>query len=498
MYKVCLVDDEVKNYQLFEKMVDWESRGFQIVGTAADGIEALQMYENLRPDLIFMDIQLPLMDGLECIRCIREEDKQVQIVIVSAYGDFAYAQKAIRYGVQDFLLKPVSRLMLNQLVDKMKKTLDERGSKRKKENYYENETAEALKSFLETGSRGNLEDVPCLCRIMFDTEKKEKPDREVIDRMLEVSGEKESVQAVVQANNSVYIIWNQSDRMQKALPGIGRFMEENLYRAECYPWKVDENSLTTEEFLEKIQNAENYGFYDSRGGVYDLEQIPFHEGELDMAKLDRIILKAMAETNPGIILDFIDKAFEEAAKNMLNPKILKNFSLDVLVKIKFCLKRFDAKESFSILRNVKTDRIYRSCTWEALKYYVTEKIQATFDSMDMQINQLGRGGSVVLKANALAELSYIDQGFSVQSVADSIGISKNYFISLYKERTGTGFWEYVTKLRMEKAKEILLFTNETIGAAASMTGYESEYYFSRKFKEYTGESPRQFRKNHSF
>lgn len=126
MYKVCFVDDEIINYQLFEKLVPWEEKGFQIVGTAADGQEALQMYERLQPDLIFMDIQLPLLDGLECVRCIREENQDVQIVIVSAYSDFSYAQKAIRYGVQDFLLKPVSRMMLNQQVDKIKKTLDSR------------------------------------------------------------------------------------------------------------------------------------------------------------------------------------------------------------------------------------------------------------------------------------------------------------------------------------------------------------------------------------
>lgn len=138
MYKVCFVDDEIINYQLFEKLVPWEEKGFQIVGTAADGQEALQMYERLQPDLIFMDIQLPLLDGLECVRCIREENQDVQIVIVSAYSDFSYAQKAIRYGVQDFLLKPVSRMMLNQQVDKIKKTLDSRCRQETPRDLYSN------------------------------------------------------------------------------------------------------------------------------------------------------------------------------------------------------------------------------------------------------------------------------------------------------------------------------------------------------------------------
>lgn len=497
MYKVCLVDDEVKNYQLFEKLVDWESRGFEIVGTAADGVEALQMYENLKPDLIFMDIQLPLMDGLECIRCIREEDKQVQIVIVSAYGDFAYAQKAIRYGVQDFLLKPVSRLMLNQLVEKMKRTLDERAGGMKKEDYYENETADLLRSFLENNRQEKFPDAPCLCRILISSSKKGRPDREWIDEMLETAGEKPSVKAVVQKGDSIYIIWSQENRMHKSLTGIPGFLEEHAYRAEFYPWEAGRSSLTLAEFLTRVQEAENYGFYERRGGIYNLEELPFSEGELDTAEFDKIILTSLAETNPKPVLEFVVRSFREAEENHLYPKTLKNFALDVLLKIKFCLKRFDSVESFSILRNVRTDSIYQVYTEEDLKTYLTQKITQTFESLDIQTCQTGKGGSVVLKANALAELFYTEQDFSVQSAADRIGISKNYFISLYKERTGMGFWEYVVKLRMEKAKEILLFTDNTVAAAAAMVGYDSEYYFSRKFKEYTQMSPKQFRKNHN-
>lgn len=497
MYKVCLVDDEVKNYRLFEKLVDWESRGFEIVGTAADGIEALQMYENLRPDLIFMDIQLPLMDGLECIRCIREEDKQVQIVIVSAYGDFAYAQKAIRYGVQDFLLKPVSRLMLNQLVDKMKKTLDEKAGGMKRADYYENELTEALRAFLEDSAQRSAPDVPCLCRIFIENCDGQRPDRESIDEMLEASGEKQSVQAVVHWDNSVYIMWTQSSRMHDALEGMCRFWKKGQYRAELYPWDADENNLNLTDFLKKALETENYGFYDTECIIYNLETCPFIQREIDTRELDGIILRSLVGISPEQIREYVEKVFAEAERERLNPKVLKNFALDVLLKIKFCLKKFDAIESFPIMRNVRTEKIYQARSKEALKLYVTEKIQETFENLNLQAHQAGKNGSVVLKANALAELLYTDQGFSVQSAADHIGISKNYFISLYKERTGTGFWEYVVKLRMEKAKELLLFTDNTVGAVASMVGYDSEYYFSRKFKEYAQMSPKQFQKNHS-
>lgn len=499
MYKVCLVDDEVKNYRLFEKLVDWKNRGFEIVGTAADGVEALQMYENLRPDLIFMDIQLPLMDGLECIRCIREEDKQVQIVIVSAYGDFSYAQKAIRYGVQDFLLKPVSRLMINQLMDKMKKTLDERKSGSKKADYYDNEMAEGLRRFLEDGIAENLPEISCLCRILFTEYPGGRPNREFIDTLLEETKDKQSVQAVVQTEDSVYIIWSQGGRMHTAVESMQSFLTKSRYGAEFYPWVREGDSRTAADFLICIFGEENYGFYENekKNPVYDFRELPYTEGEIETGGFDSILLKAMAETNAEPILSFVNEAFAYAERKRLNPKILKNFTLDVLLKIKFCMKRFDFDGSFAMMRNVRTERIYKVYSQETLKDFLTDKITETFDSLDVQGYQTGKGGSLVLKANALAELSYTKQDFSVQSAADGIGISKNYFISLYKEHTGMGYWEYVTKLRMEKAKEILLFTDAAVGETASLVGYDSEYYFSRKFKEYTGMSPKQFQKSNS-
>ena len=113
MYKVCFADDEIMNHQ--EKLVDWEKYGFEIV----DGVEALQLYEEQKPDLFLIDIKMPCMDGLECAKLIREADS-IKIVIVSAYSEFTYAQKAIQYGVQDFVVKPISRIVLNNLVEKIR------------------------------------------------------------------------------------------------------------------------------------------------------------------------------------------------------------------------------------------------------------------------------------------------------------------------------------------------------------------------------------------
>lgn len=384
MYKVLLVDDEPINYQLFEKLVPWEEKGFQIVGTASDGLTALKQYEELSPDLIFMDIQMPLMDGLECVQNIRSADEKVQIVIVSAYGDFSYAQKAIRYGVQDFLLKPVSRLVLNQLVDKMKGILD----------------------------RGR---------------------------------ESESKETMISA-----------DQFYQASDGA---------------------------FFEELQ--EKCRIYKAGSGQQD-QSTP--------VDLPSLIRRAVLEHSEEMVSSYLAGIFLQAYEEKKTPELLKEEAFDLLIQIKFVLKQLEKQDSFSILRNIRSDSLDRIDSVEDTYRWMEDRIHQTFE----EIREIcfGSGRRLVLRTNALVLENYQDSSFSVQNAADYNGVSKNYFTALYKEQAGIGFWEYVTRIRIEKARELLLSTDELVSTVSQLVGYESEYHFSRKFKEYTGESPNQYRRSH--
>lgn len=99
--------------------------GFEIAGTATDGLEAIALVDSVQPDLLLLDIHMPLMDGLECLRLIREKNPSVIIVIISAYEEFSYAKTAIRYGVTDYIIKPVGRAQLNETIKRIRLLLDE-------------------------------------------------------------------------------------------------------------------------------------------------------------------------------------------------------------------------------------------------------------------------------------------------------------------------------------------------------------------------------------
>ena len=126
MYKVCFADDEILDFQLLERLVDWNAMGFEIAGTATDGLEALALVDSVNPDLLFLDIHMPIMNGLECMKRIRERNQSVIIVIISAYEEFSYAKTAIQYGVTDYIIKPVGRAQLNETVKKIRLLLDEK------------------------------------------------------------------------------------------------------------------------------------------------------------------------------------------------------------------------------------------------------------------------------------------------------------------------------------------------------------------------------------
>lgn len=109
MYRVMIIDDERALRNLLKASVDWESLGFEIVGEAGSGIEAINTIDRFQPDLIFVDIQMPFMDGIEFSRLALERYEHIKIIILTAFDEFEYARKCIGMGITDYLLKPIVR-----------------------------------------------------------------------------------------------------------------------------------------------------------------------------------------------------------------------------------------------------------------------------------------------------------------------------------------------------------------------------------------------------
>ena len=146
MLKVLIADDERKVCQLIEKLIDWQALDMQVTATAENGIEALERIKEHHPDIVITDIRMPGYDGLDLIRLGQEINPRMEFIIISGYRHFEYAQTAIRYGVNAYILKPIKK-------DELTGTLKKLGSKLQKETLqlsYEEQIRQTLKTYEET------------------------------------------------------------------------------------------------------------------------------------------------------------------------------------------------------------------------------------------------------------------------------------------------------------------------------------------------------------
>lgn len=126
MYTVLMVDDEEDIRKALISAVDWQELGFEIVGEASNGVEALELVEQLDPDLLVSDIKMPLVGGIELARAVRELRPNVQIVFLSGYDHFKFAKEAIRYNILEYLLKPLSPKQIVEEFKNIKNKMDEK------------------------------------------------------------------------------------------------------------------------------------------------------------------------------------------------------------------------------------------------------------------------------------------------------------------------------------------------------------------------------------
>ncbi len=124
MYRVMIIDDEVKIKKLLKLTIKWEMLGFEVVGEASSGIEAINIIDELNPDVLFVDIRMPFMDGIEFAKLAIERYPYLKIVMLTAFNDFDYARECIGIGVAKYLLKPINKTEINDALIHIKKELD--------------------------------------------------------------------------------------------------------------------------------------------------------------------------------------------------------------------------------------------------------------------------------------------------------------------------------------------------------------------------------------
>ena len=121
-YKVLLVDDEEEAIEAIRLKLEWETLGFEVIGSANNGVKALELVERLQPDVVITDIKMPYMDGLELARALNEDYQNIHIIIFTGFDEFEYAKEAVHLEIEEYMLKPINSQELSECLKRLKKT----------------------------------------------------------------------------------------------------------------------------------------------------------------------------------------------------------------------------------------------------------------------------------------------------------------------------------------------------------------------------------------
>lgn len=460
MLKVFLVEDETVIREGLRDRIPWEQYGYRFVGEAADGEVALPLIRKTRPDVLITDIKMPFMDGLSLSRIVREEFPKTKILIISGYDDFEYAREAISIGVDQYILKPVTRMSLRKVQQEK-----ENGSEREM-NTFVHLQEEILQYFLRFPQyilfRWNVNCYGVL--VKCDAEEMEDYTQRAIAQ-IQMNCESQN------ANADWYVV-------------VGTPVERLSMLKECYD-RV--NHYGAYRFLYPQMHVLSEETLKSYLPAQDDTRI----AEVDATKMSpEIISEFLAKGSSKEVYNFVE-SYLQSISEVIHSVIFRDY---VVLNIRFTAIAFMerngvTKEEFlahigkyGTNVHVQQDEVFE---------YFLSILQTAIDLRDEQNTNLS--SKTLKKALAYIDEHYTSENLSLGTVACEVQVGANYLSSVFSQNMQKTFTEYISEKRMEKAKKLLKSTELPTSEIAAQVGYKDPHYFSFVFKKTQGCSPREYR-----
>lgn len=543
MLKIFLAEDEVIVRETIKRMIPWEELGFELVGEAADGEMALPLLIRQKPDLLITDIKMPFMDGLTLAKLAKKELPELKIVILSGYDDFNYAKQAISIGVEEYLLKPITK---NALIERLSEIRSRYEHEKTQKEYYE-KFQRKMQVYEKNSNRDFFEALVCGSMDMMEVYKK---------------AEKLGLDIVAEAYNILIFTMNSEEDFSGQKEGYSEWEAESLemledffsdntsamlFRCNIFSYGVlikgqketiDENTRSCIDEIKKILDrkeqkrqwfvavgesverlsqlqksyhsasrafsqrylyGENILYYD------EMELMEHRSGQADTndnAYLKNVDVNAL---NPAILQKFLSNGLQEETENFvkdyfyaigqepMESLVFRNY---VILNVRFSVLSFlkslgcDTEE----MEPENTEEILAESgkNIESAITYAKKMISQAITIRDQ--NSGNKNRSILKTAVDFIDEHYMDEDISLNTAANVANVSSNHFSALFSQNMGQTFIEYLTTLRMNKAKELLRCTGMRSSEIAGEVGYKDAHYFSYLFKKTQGMTPSEYRK----
>ncbi|ULO09041.1 response regulator [Paenibacillus sp. 19GGS1-52] len=524
MHRVIIVEDEFIVRYGIRSMIDWEKIGLDLIGEAANGKEALELIATGMPDILITDIKMPVMDGIELIAEVRRISPDIKIIILSNLEDFQYAKEAIKHGVSEYMIK--SDMMprdFEQALLKIKENLDAaRNSKSDQTLLFRSEPAHKesfLLDLLERGSGKISEEGQILekfglshfhptylLHISLNASELGYAERQsLIRRNLEQEGlpysrtyeifpdRQGEINVLFSASESegnaggaeTELLRHQADQI------IHRLFEQNGLSATLgISGRIREWSEVKIAYAQAVSAVKQKLFLGSgRVIVHGSDDLRINVSPMETIAISSLQVQSMVYAfQSKEITEYIEQLFEQLAVRR-DAELVQIISLELLM-ILMTLWPDVSKDAQQVLE-LKKRYFEELSQLETLEQSRLWFIQA-FDTLVQHMIEIYKGDrSSIIKATQYIQ-QYYHQEISLQSISSLVHLSKNYFANLFKKEVGESFLEYLTRIRIEKAKTLL--TGELkAGEVGGLVGIQDPKYFSKVFKKITGLSPSEYR-----
>ena len=536
MLKVFLVEDE---YVVREgiKKIDWNAHGYEFCGEASDGEIALPLIRKNSPDIVITDIKMPFMDGLELAGQIRKEFPDIEIIILSGYEEFSYAQEAISLGVSKYLTKPIGAHDLLRELDEIRETIEQKKLDREITLRYqhdmEEDTIKRRKDFfndlvsggspvselLERSDELGLDlraSRYCILLVTsyidaHDQDEYENSYHEMYTRLHEWVMTRTDVfmmfnrdldgQAVLfKADDAETLKKNIETSCREFADIVSGYDHIRYYGGiGCHVERLSELGRS----FDSASAAFAHRFFDKTNRIVDGKDLSeinisgsgsgsdeIELGAIDARKLDREGLVHFIKTGDRAECDyfvdeFIDSTCGEALQSML-------FRQYVTMDVYFATIEFvtglgygkDSVEAPDAAMNVAADA-------SSVREYCKRLLLAAIDLRDKVSHSKYK--DVADKVIRYIEDHYADEDLSLNVLAEYVRFSPNHLSMIFSQETGETFSKYLIDYRIGKAKEALKCTSMKSSEIALQVGYRDPHYFSYMFKKITGMTPTQYR-----
>ncbi|MGI5958581.1 MAG: response regulator transcription factor [Massiliimalia sp.] len=473
MYKVILVDDEIWMIRGLLKSIPWKELGFEVVLHTTNSQEVKDKMLLFQPDLIISDIQMAGVSGIDLLEQARKLEKKPEFILISAYAEFEYAHKALRYGAFDYLMKPIQKTDLMRDLEQVKKILDSRKTKSKNMFY------------------GKILDRENVCASeLFDKQGIKVSDGAVIlaGAMDFFGGNLEGLLweecfsnegILLSDEHFTYFLVSGSSEKLPELTQFRRHLEERMVFAGCsMPFSVKEN-------------AQNY-FHQARCAALQFlittpEIITVYCPEKRVSKKNNLyqdILTDSFETKNGMLLlkliEDIPNFLRENQHTILDFIYLCN---DICMHLE--QQKVDSMESLKISTIASFLNRYHD-----IESYLEDLKEVVKNTVLSEENQ---------KVTAEQIKQYIDQHYSekilVGDIAKYFHLDLGHLIRIFKQQEGKSPKDYLRERRISRAKYLLEHTDIKIYEVSEVCGYSDYFYFARVFRKITGQTPSQYREN---